>query len=54
LQKLIYQKEIEIDKIDDVKKGFKYEPIRYMLLNLQIGAKPEDATSKLLSKRYLF
>lgn len=48
LQKLIALKSIDIDKIEDVKKDFKYEPIRYLLLNLQMGAKPEDATSKLL------
>ncbi len=48
LTELIALKEIEIDKIGELKDNFKYEPIRYLLMNMQIGAKPENATSNLL------
>ncbi len=53
LQKLIALKEIEFDEIGQIKDDFKYEPIRYLLQSLQIGAKPEDATSKLLHSIFI-
>ena len=48
LEKLINLNNVEFENLNETLQIFNYQPIKNFYLSLQIGAKPEDATSKLL------